>query len=220
MASIVTPSATEQAIDTVLVSLYVGDEKEMVVSVDELDITSVEVGQNVELAMDAITDHTYAGTVSKISQIGTATSGVTVYSVTLTIDGDDQLKLGMNGTATILVEERENVLLVPITALNTSRGESYVWLKADGAADGEPGVRTTVETGLSDENFAEVLSGLNEGDVVLITREASTSDSRDSMGGMMMDMGGGMPGGAFDGNMPSGMPSGGSMPAGGRTRGN
>ena len=54
VASIVTPSATEQAIDTVLVSLYVGDEKEMIVSVDELDITSVAVGQNVELAMDAI----------------------------------------------------------------------------------------------------------------------------------------------------------------------
>lgn len=202
VASIVTPSATEQAIDTVLVSLYVGDEKEMIVSVDELDITSVAVGQNVELAMDAITDHTYSGTVSKISQIGTATSGVTVYDVTLTIDGDDQLKLGMNGTATILVEERENVLLVPIAALNTSRGESYVWLKSDGAAEGEPGVRTTVETGLSDENYAEVLSGLSEGDVVLITREASTSttDSRENgMGGMMMDMGGGMPGGSFDG---------------------
>ena len=85
VASIVAASATEQAADTLLVSLYVGDEKEMVVSVDELDITSVEVGQNVELAMDAITDHTYAGTVSKISQIGTATSGVTVYDVTLTI---------------------------------------------------------------------------------------------------------------------------------------
>ena len=117
--------------------------------------------------------HIYAGTVSKISQIGTATSGVTVYDVTLTIEGDDQLKLGMNGTATILVEERENVLLVPIAALNTSRGESYVWLKSDSAADGEPGVRTTVETGLSDENYAEVLSGLSEGDVVLITRAVS-----------------------------------------------
>ena len=219
VASIVAASATEQAADTVLVSLYVGDEKEMVVSVDELDITSVEVGQNVELAMDAITDHTYAGTVSKISQIGTATSGVTVYDVTLTIEGDDQLKLGMNGTATILVEERENVLLVPIAALNTSRGESYVWLKSDSAADGEPGVRTTVETGLSDENYAEVLSGLSEGDVVLITREASTSttDSRENgMGGMMMDMGGGMPGGSFDGGMPSG---GGAPAGGGRTRG-
>lgn len=42
---------------------------------------------------------------------------MTVYDVTLTIEGDDQLKLGMNGTATILVEERENVLLVPIAAL-------------------------------------------------------------------------------------------------------
>ena len=143
---------------------------------------------------------------------------MTVYDVTLTVEGDERLKLGMNGTATILVEERENVLLVPITALNTSRGESYVWLKSDAAADGEPGVRTTVETGLSDENYAEVLSGLSEGDVVLITREASTStDSRENgMGGMMMDFGGGMPGGAFDGGAaPAGGPAGGD-----RTRGN
>ena len=111
------------------------------------------------------------------------------------------------------------MLLVPITALNTSRGESYVWLKSDAAADGEPGVRTTVETGLSDENYAEVLSGLSEGDVVLITREASTStDSRENGmgGGMMMDFGGGMPGGAFDGGAaPAGGPAGGD-----RTRGN
>ena len=186
VASIVTPSATEQAVDTVLVSLYVGDEKEMVVSVDELDITSVAVGQNVELAMDAITDTTYAGTVSKISQIGTATSGVTVYDVTLTVEGDERLKLGMNGTATILVEERENVLLVPITALNTSRGESYVWLKSDAAADGEPGVRTTVETGLSDENYAEVLSGLSEGDEVYV--EVDENASADALNGLLSGM--------------------------------
>lgn len=96
VASIVAASATEQAADTLLVSLYVGDEKEMVVSVDELDITSVEVGQNVELAMDAITDHTYAGTGQQDQPDRTATSGVTVYDVTLTIEGDDQLKLGMN----------------------------------------------------------------------------------------------------------------------------
>ena len=74
-------------------------------------------------------------------------------------------------------------------------------------------MRTTVETGLSDENYAEVLSGLSEGDVVLITREASTSttDSREN------GMGGGMPGGSFDGGMPSG---GGAPAGGGRTRGN
>ncbi len=205
VSSITAASSVPQEADTVLASLYVGSEKEMVVSVDELDIISVELGQSVSLAMDAITDKTYSGTVSKVSQIGMATSGVTVYSVTIAIDGDEQLKLGMNGTATIQVEERSDVLLVPIAALNASRGTSYVWLKSAEAAEDEPGVRTEVETGLSDENYAEVVSGLNEGDVVLITREASTSTSTsDSVmeGGMMFDMGT--------------MPSGGDVPGGGQ----
>ncbi|MCI5956743.1 MAG: HlyD family efflux transporter periplasmic adaptor subunit, partial [Clostridiales bacterium] len=208
VASVAQPSLTEQAAGTVLASLYVGEEKEMVVTVDELDIINVQVGQDVEIAMDAITDKTYPGKVSKVSQIGTATSGVTVYDVTLTVDGDSQLKLGMNGTATIRIQELSDVLLVPITALNSSRGSSYVWLKDSGAQSGEPGQRVEVETGLSDENYAEILSGLSEGDVVLITREASVStDSRDREdGGMMPDMGmgGGMPGagGAAPGGNP------------------
>lgn len=212
VASVTEPSSTEQAASTVLASLYVGDEKKMVVSVDELDITSVEVGQSVELAMDAITDQTYAGAVSKISQIGTATSGVTVYDVTLTVEGDSQLKLGMNGTATILVEEREDVLLLPITAISTSRGESYVWLKGEGATDGEPGVRTAVQTGLSDENNVEITGGLSEGDVVLITREASTEDSSSRQQMDVMNMGAMPSGGMPEGGGPGGAPSGGGSP--------
>lgn len=216
VSTAVAASATEQAAYTVLASLYVGDEKEMVVSVDELDIISVQVGQNVNIAMDAIEDKTYPAKVTKVSQIGTATSGVTVYNVTLTIEGDERLKFGMNGTATISIEEINNALLVPLTALNTSRGESYVWVRSASAAADEPGVRTAIETGLSDETYVQVLSGLSEGDVVLITREASTgtnTGTRMNMGGGMMNMG----------TMPS-MPSGGGMPGGnnggGRNRGN
>ena len=206
VSSIVSPSAVEAEAHSTLASLYVGDQKEMVVSVDELDIINVQVGQNADIAMDALTDKTYSAAVSKVSQIGTPNGGVTVYNVTLTIDGDENLKFGMNGTATIRIEEVNDVLLVPLTALNTSRGESYVWLQSDDASGDEPGVRTTVETGLSDENYAQVLSGLDEGDVVLITREASSSstDSRDGgfdFGGMSFDMGS--------------MPSGGDMPSGG-----
>ena len=206
VSSIVSPSAVEAEAHSTLASLYVGDQKEMVVSVDELDIINVQVGQNADIAMDALTDKTYSAVVSKVSQIGTPNGGVTVYNVTLTIDGDENLKFGMNGTATIRIEEVNDVLLVPLTALNTSRGESYVWLQSDDASGDEPGVRTTVETGLSDENYAQVLSGLDEGDVVLITREASSSstDSRDGgfgFGGMSFDMGS--------------MPSGGDMPSGG-----
>lgn len=204
VSTAVTASGTEQAAYTELCALYVGDEKEMIISVDELDIINVSVGQNVDIAMDAIKDKTYAAKVSKVSQIGTATSGVTVYNVTLTIDGDDQLKFGMNGTATIHIEERNNVLLVPLTALNTSRGQSYVWVKSAQSAEGEPGIRTAIQTGLSDENDAEVISGLNEGDVILITREANSSSYGTGFGGMgggMMNFGGGM---GFGGGMPGG----------------
>ena len=92
-------------------------------------------------------------------------------------------------------------LLVPLTALNASRGQSYVWVRSENAAADEPGVRTVVETGLSDENYAQVVSGLNEGDVILITREADESTAfrnNGGFGGGMMNFGGGMP------SMPSG----------------
>lgn len=211
VSTVVAPSATEQAAYTSLASLYVGDEKEMVISVDELDIINVKVGQNVDIAMDAIEDRTYPAKVTKVSQIGTASGGVTVYNVTLTIEGDERLRFGMNGTATVHIEELNNVLLVPLTALNSSRGQSYVWLKSENAAADEPGVRTLVETGLSDETYAQVVSGLNEGDVILITREADDTSSTSSFGGFG---GGGMGGGMMNfggGSMPS-MPSGGGMP--------
>ena len=212
VSTVTTASAAAQEAYTSLCSLYVGDEKEMIISVDELDIISVAVGQKVEIAMDAIEEKTYPATVSKVSQIGTASGGVTVYNVTLTIDGDEQLKFGMNGTATIHIEDRNDILLVPLTALNASRGQSYVWLKSSETQGDEPGVRTRIETGLSDEDYAEVVSGLNEGDVVLITREESTDESsgRTSFGGMgggMMNMGGGgMP------SMPGGMGGGRNRP--------
>ncbi len=218
VSTIVAPSATEQAAYTVLASLYVGDEKEMVISVDELDIISVKVGQNVDIAMDAIEDKTYPATVTKVSQIGTASGGVTVYNVTLTIEGDERLRFGMNGTATIHIEELNDVLLVPLNALNSSRGESYVWLKSASANSDEPGVRTAVQTGLSDENYAQVLSGLNEGDVILVTREADDSSTTTmNFGGFGggMDFGGFGGGGMPGGSMPS-MPSGGGNRGGGR----
>lgn len=198
----------EQAAHTVLATLYVGDAKQMVVSVDELDITGVAVGQEADLVMDAISDKTYSATVSYVSQIGVSSSGVTVYDVTLDIDGDDQLKIGMNGTATIKIEQVNDVLLVPIAALNSSRDGQYVWLASDAAEGDEPGVKTFVTTGLSDEDFAEVTSGLSEGDEVMLTREAVTNAMQNGFGGMMMDFGGsGMPAGA-----PSG---GGERPSGG-----
>ncbi len=184
VSTAVTASATETAASTSLVALYAGDAMQMVVSVDELDIIGVKVGQEVTIDMDAITDKTYDATVSYISQIGTSSNGVTTYSVTLDVKGDDQLKIGMNGTATIKVGEANGVVLVPIAALNTSRNGQYVWLydetNTSGTQGQGPGTRTVVETGLSSDTYAEVKSGLKEGDYVLVTRSAAT----DSLSGM------------------------------------
>ncbi len=204
----VTASAAETAANTSLAALYAGNAMQMRVNVDELDIIGVKVGQEVTIDMDAITDKTYDATVSYISQIGTSSNGVTTYSVTLDVKGDDQLKIGMNGTATIKVGEANGVVLVPIAALNTSRNGQYVWLydetNTNGTQGHGPGVRTVVETGLSSEKYAEVKSGLKEGDYVLVTRSAAT----DSMSGMQFMPMEGMP------QMPAGQ-NGGTFPGGG-----
>ncbi|MCL1855736.1 MAG: HlyD family efflux transporter periplasmic adaptor subunit [Clostridia bacterium] len=200
---------TVQDAQTLLASLYVGDQKEMVVKVDELDIIHLREGQSAVIQMDALPEQAYRGTVEHVSHVGTPDGGVTVYDVTIKIDTDkdDPLRIGMNGTASIMVQNERDVLLVPISALNSSRDGQYVWLydPDSAAAEDEPGVRTFVATGMANEDFAQVLSGLREGDVVLITREANVDQGRR----FMQNMGGGV---MFQERVPS--QGGGTRPGG------
>lgn len=192
-------SSEEVAAQTAISTVYVGDAMQMDISVDELDIIHVHEGQTVSIAMDAVTDKVYTATVSYISQIGTPSSGVTNYSVTLDVDSDSQLKIGMNGTATIIVNEVENAVLVPLSAVHTGRRGSYVWKYTGEKAEGSdiPGEQVYITTGLSDEDYAVVTSGLNVGDVILVTRTASSGKDRVVMPAVMMD----------SGSMPAAAPS-------------
>ena len=226
VSTVVSASEMEVAAGTALATLYAGDAKQMVVSVDELDIINVQVGQEVTIAMDAIADKTYGATVAYISQIGTSSSGVTTYSVTLNVEGDEQLKIGMNGTATIHVGDAQGVVLVPITALNTSKRGQYVWLydASLGEDAQEPGVRTYVTTGLSNDTYAEVKSGLSAGDYIMVTRSADSSGNGfQGFGGMeMMQMPGGgegftPPSGVTQNNGNRSFPGGGSQNNGNRS---
>ncbi len=217
VSAVVSASDVEVGAGSALATLYAGDAKQMIVSVDELDIINVQVGQEVTIEMDAIAEKTYNATVAYISQIGTSSSGVTTYNVTLNVEGDDQLKIGMNGTATIHVGDAEGVVLVPITALNTSKNGQYVWLYSESldADSQEPGIRTYVTTGLSNDTYAEVKTGLNAGDYVMVTRSSDSSQNSNQMfGGMEMMQ---MPGGGEGFTPPSGVQDGGtrSFPGGG-----
>lgn len=170
--------------------------------VDELDVKSVSVGQEVRITADAVEGKIYRGVVENVSINGTiGTNGVTTYPVKVRIqDFDDNLLPGMNIEAVIEVASAENVIAVPSGAVN--RGNTvYVKGNKDDENDRAPeGYKTVaVELGISNDNFVEVKSGLNEGDVVYVT---PSSGSENTM--MFPRMGGGMPGGAPGGGMPGG----------------
>lgn len=186
------------------------------IDVDELDIGSIEVGQKVQVTADSLEGQTFEGTISNISKIGTSNDGVATYPVTVVMENSDGLMIGMNVNAEIVIESKEDVLQIPSSALN--RGNRVLVKDEDGtkaasqkessnktpareeAPDGYTYVK--VEIGISNTDYVEIVSGLEEGDIVIVPTEETTTKTTQQM----------MPGGMGGGEMPAG---GGGMPPGG-----
>ena len=146
------------------------------VEIDELDIDGVKEGQKASVVFDAFEDETYEGTVEKISGVGNNAGGVTTYTVTIAMEGNTRLKNAMSATATIELESKDNVLLIPVDAIETIGDEKYVQV-----VNGEEMVQTPVRLGLVNDEYAEVTEGLASGDLVVVT----TKSSMDFFGTMM-----------------------------------
>lgn len=210
-----TQSGTEDADTQSITALTVSPEEHMnlAVSVDELDILSIALDQKAEVTFDAIEDETFEGTITGISDSASVNGGVAKYTVDITIPKSDSMKVGMNASATITIEDKQDILLIPVSALQEVGDRVFVYTEQD-EQTGAPSGETEVETGLSDGSNVEIVSGLEEGDTVYYMRTETTGEDSDSG----MGMGGGMMGGDFPmggGQMPSGeMPSGGG-PQGG-----
>ncbi len=146
----------------------------LLVSVDELDINSVSSNQEAEVVLDAIDDETFAGTVTKVGNIASSASGgVAKYSVEITIPKNEEMKAGMNASATIVIENKENVVKIPVQALQEKGNRVFVYTKKDN--DGILSGEKEVITGLSGGNMVEITEGLSEGDVVYYQKTGSTS---------------------------------------------
>ena len=246
-------------------------------SVDELDVSSIKVGQSVEITADAVEGETFAGTVTNVSLQSSYSNGVTNYPVTVTLDDTGSLLPGMNVDAKIILDSSENALVIPASAL--MRGNRvYVKKSSDstentdtqrngssdnaGDADSErknPGDGTQnadsadrqpdagaeasgsskgsgtdnsssksngsgksgssnvpdgfeavqVTTGIINDDYVEILSGLSEGDEVYISSDSGSSTQTNQMqmggmGGPGGDMGGGAPGGLGGNGGPGG----------------
>ena len=156
--------------------------------VDELYIGRISVGQEVEITASAVEGQTFTGHVSRININGTTLNGVTSYPVTITIDEADGLYPGMNVNAKILVEHAENVLSVPVSAVQRGQHRPHPGEGAigkDGSINPDKLISRSVTLGQNNDDYIEVLSGLDEGDTVVVKQEIS------SLMDMMMTMNGG-----------------------------
>ena len=165
---------------------------EMSINVDELQISSISVGQQVQITADAVPDKTYVGTVTRVSMKGASNGGTTTYPVTIRIDDTDGLRPGMNANAEIVVAEAKNALVVPNAAV--VRG-SYVLVtkdspsaaNADTAMEAPEGfVYVPVKTGVSDDDYTQIVSGIQEGDTIGYDPSSVSSDSYYDDGGYIM----------------------------------
>ena len=199
----------------------------MGIAVDETEISSVALDQEVTFTIDALNEEK-TGKVTQISYNGSSSGGSVAFQITATVDYVEGVYPGMSASAEIVIEDSGEGLLVPVDAVLTSGDDNYIYLAPSGSEVGtvyEEGeidlsrlTKITVETGMSDGSYMIIESDeIAEGDLIVITKITSTltgSDSEDSEGGFggmggFPGGGGGMDFGDFDfENMdPSQMPN-------------
>ena len=162
---------------------------EMTIKVDELQVSSLKVGQSVQVTADAVKDKTYEGLVTRVSMKGDTSGGTTTYPVTVRIDETDGLRPGMNANAEIVVAQAKNALTVPNAAIVRGgyvlvRQDSPSAVNADASMSAPEGyVYVQVKTGVSDDNYTQVTSGLSESDTIAYDPSSVSSDSYYDDGG-------------------------------------
>lgn len=188
---------------------------EVILNIDELDILEIEVGTIATMTCDSVEGVTYEGVVTKVSQVGSTSYGVTSYPITIELYEFDGLLAGMNVSVEIVTDQSaDGALKVPVTVLNR---DGTIWITEDSpsavnaveSSDVPDGyVAVMVETGISDGSYLEVISGLQLGDTVVSQTIVVNAD--DSGFSMMPGSDSGMSSGMSSGPESSGMSSGGA----------
>ena len=141
------------------------DTVDITVTVDELDITNIAVGQSCEVTFDAISAKSYEGNVRTIDTTGENDGGNTKYTVTVTVKREENMYTGMNTHITFSYGGKDDAKVIPERALYEEGGKTYVYTGYDNEKDELTG-KTEVTTGLADGENVEILSGLSEDDKV------------------------------------------------------
>lgn len=154
-------------------------------NVSEIDVSNIQPGQKATITLDSIPNKTFTGTVMNVDRIGTVSSGVTNYPINILFDTSvDQILPNMSATANIIVATKDNVLLVPTTAIQTQNGQEVVRV-----LNGSQVQDVTVTTGLSSDTETEIDSGLTEGQTVITGSVFSTTTTTTGQSSIFSSLG-------------------------------
>jgi RND family efflux transporter MFP subunit len=196
IASVNTFAGQTATANSTVISLVNLDKLQAQVTLSEIDVASVKAGQNVELTFDALGDAVYTGTVTSVSPVGTSSSGVVNYTVTIALTNPDASILpGMTALANIITEQKDNTLYVSSRAVKTQNNRKVATLLLEGNE-----IPLIVQVGMTNSSFTEITGAtmadgtavdLQEGDTFVLNA-TTTSSSTSGAGGM-----GGPPGAGF-----------------------
>jgi HlyD family secretion protein len=158
------------------------------VQISEIDIPQVGIGQPAQLVFDAYFESTFNGEITEISPVGTSVQGVVEYTVTLRmLDADVRIRPGMTAAVTILVEEIEDVFVIPNDAIVSDNGQDIVYVRRGGDYEAVP-----VTLGSFSDFYSEVIEAdIQEGELIVLNPPAEITGS--------MPFGGPPGGGGFGG---------------------
>lgn len=148
--------------ETELCTLTPYDTAEISLTVDELDISRLSIGQPVTVTLDALPGQSFDGSITLIDPNGSSAGGDTKYTVTVSIARTQDMLEGMNASVTAELACHDRLLLIPAAALYEDAGGTYVYTGTD--KNGEPSGPVAVTTGLSDGTNVEITGGLSDGD--------------------------------------------------------
>lgn len=182
----------------------------MNLQVNESEINKVQKGQEVEIKLSALDDTKYTGTIKSVSSVGTYSSSGTTFLAVVEFENDGNAKICMSASCTIVLEKAENCIAVPIEAVQTNNNQKYVVVVENGNTK-----NVNIETGISNDSYVQVTSGLNGGEKIQMIQ--TTTNSNSGSGTRNMNFGSGASGGmSGSGEMPTRgeMTTQGAMPSG------
>jgi multidrug efflux pump subunit AcrA (membrane-fusion protein) len=158
-------------------------------TIGESEVAKLKIGQVANLTVDALSGQKMTGRIVSLDPVATIQSGVPVYGIDIAVDVPAAaIKAGMSASASVILASKQNVLTVPNTAIRTVNGQRGVQVLRDGEA-----VDTAVTFGLANDTVTEAVTGLAEGDVVVIpTLRAPTTSGQPNRGGGIGGPGGGV----------------------------